>query len=91
LKSKWLTLNENILIEGQCDERGTTEYNLALGDRRAASTKRYLISLGIAPARPLPISCGEEKPADPRQNEAAWARTCGRILSLTETLIRGSA
>jgi len=63
-----------IQIEGHCDERGTTEYNLALGERRSNSTKQYLMSLGISPDRIATISYGEEMPADPRHNEDAWAK-----------------
>jgi peptidoglycan-associated lipoprotein len=63
-----------IQIEGHCDERGTIEYNLALGERRANSTKRYLISLGIGDKRISTISYGEEKPLDPGHNEEAWAK-----------------
>jgi len=63
-----------IQIEGHCDERGTIEYNLALGERRANSTKKYLISLGISPGRISTISYGKEKPLDPGHNEEAWAK-----------------
>jgi peptidoglycan-associated lipoprotein len=63
-----------IRIEGNCDERGTNEYNLALGDRRANSAKQYLINLGISADRLSTISYGEERPADPGHNEAAWAK-----------------
>ena len=63
-----------VQIEGYCDERGTEEYNLALGERRANSTKKYLVSLGISPDRISTISYGEERPLDPRHNEEAWAR-----------------
>ncbi|NWG02070.1 MAG: peptidoglycan-associated lipoprotein Pal [Syntrophaceae bacterium] len=63
-----------IQIEGHCDERGTNEYNLALGERRANSTKNYLISLGISSERISTISYGEEKPLDPGHNEEAWAK-----------------
>lgn len=63
-----------IQIEGHCDERGTNEYNLALGERRANSTKNYLISLGIPPERISTISYGEEKPLDPGHHEEAWAK-----------------
>ena len=66
--------NMKIQIEGHCDERGTNEYNLALGERRANSTKKYLISLGIAAARISTISYGEEKPLDPAHNEEAWGK-----------------
>jgi peptidoglycan-associated lipoprotein len=63
-----------IQIEGHCDERGTTEYNLALGERRANSGKRYLVSLGISPDRISTISYGKERPLDPGHNEEAWAK-----------------
>lgn len=63
-----------IQIEGHCDERGTNEYNLALGERRAMSTKKYLLSLGVPVNRISTISYGEELPIDPRHNEGAWAK-----------------
>jgi len=63
-----------VQIEGHCDERGTIEYNLALGERRANSTKKYLISLGISPGRISTISYGKERPLDPGHNEEAWAK-----------------
>jgi peptidoglycan-associated lipoprotein len=63
-----------VQIEGHCDERGTIEYNLALGERRASSTKKYLISLGIPAERISTISYGEEKPLDPGHTEDAWAK-----------------
>lgn len=63
-----------IQIEGHCDERGTAEYNLALGERRANSGKRYLISLGISESRISTISYGKERPLDPGHNEEAWAK-----------------
>jgi peptidoglycan-associated lipoprotein len=63
-----------IQIEGHCDERGTVEYNLALGERRANNTKKYLVSLGIASNRISTISYGKEKPLDPGRNEEAWAK-----------------
>lgn len=71
----WLNQRENkqLLIEGHCDERGTNEYNLALGERRALSVRRYLVGLGIAPDRLHTISYGEERPADPGHGEASWA------------------
>jgi peptidoglycan-associated lipoprotein len=75
-KAEWLRQNSNatITIEGNCDDRGTEEYNLALGDRRAESAKAFLVDLGIAPARISTISYGEERPVDPRNNEEAWAK-----------------
>jgi len=63
-----------IQIEGHCDERGTAEYNLALGERRANNTKRYLVSLGITSDRISTISFGKERPLDPGHNEEAWAK-----------------
>jgi peptidoglycan-associated lipoprotein len=66
--------NVKIQIEGHCDERGTVEYNLALGERRANSAKNYLVSLGMSAARISTISYGKEKPLDPSHNEEAWAK-----------------
>jgi len=66
--------NVKIQIEGHCDERGTVEYNLALGERRANRAKDYLVSLGISTARISTISYGKEKPLDPGHNEEAWAK-----------------
>ena len=66
--------NVKIQVEGHCDERGTQEYNLALGERRANSAKRYLASLGIPSDRVSIISYGEERPFDPGHTEEAWAK-----------------
>ncbi len=63
-----------VQIEGHCDERGTVEYNLALGERRANNTKRYLVFLGIPSDRISAISYGKEKPLDKGHNEEAWAK-----------------
>lgn len=65
---------EKVRIEGHCDERGSDEYNLALGERRALAAQKYLESLGIASDRLSVISYGEEMPLDPAQNEAAYAQ-----------------
>jgi peptidoglycan-associated lipoprotein len=75
-KAAWLQKNPNVqvTIEGHCDERGTNEYNLALGDRRANSAKAYLMDLGIYGSRLNTISYGEERPADYGSNEEAWAK-----------------
>jgi len=72
----WLKANPRVRVEveGHCDERGTNEYNLALGAKRAESAKRYLIDLGIAPDRLSTISYGEELPMCKEQNEACWAK-----------------
>jgi peptidoglycan-associated lipoprotein len=74
-KGEWLLNNPgvSVIIEGHCDERGTNEYNIALGDRRADSAKQFLVDLGVAPERLTTISYGEERPLDPAHNEAAWA------------------
>ena len=63
-----------IRIEGNCDERGSDEYNLALGDRRAYAARQYLSTLGISAYRLATVSFGKEKPADPGHDEGAWAR-----------------
>lgn len=63
-----------IQIEGHCDERGTAEYNVALGHRRAQSSKDYLASLGVSASQIDTVSYGEERPADPRHNEVAWSK-----------------
>ncbi|HIC90516.1 MAG TPA: peptidoglycan-associated lipoprotein Pal [Syntrophaceae bacterium] len=75
-KAAWLLDNQSVevLIEGHCDERGTAEYNLALGERRATSAKSFLTSLGVDANRLATISYGEEKPLDPGHNEEAWAK-----------------
>lgn len=63
-----------ITVEGHSDERGTAEYNLALGERRASAVKAYLVSLGIAADRVRVVSYGKEFPFDPGHDEAAWAK-----------------
>ncbi len=70
----WLNKNKNInvLIEGHCDERGTNEYNLALGEKRATSARDYLIARGVASSRISTISYGEEKPLCTEHNETCW-------------------
>ena len=65
--------NTRIQVAGNCDERGTREYNLALGARRAEAAKAYLVSLGVDAARIQTISYGKERPIDPRSTEDAWA------------------
>ena len=75
-KAAWLRKNPQarITIEGHCDDRGTNEYNLALGEGRANSAREYLVDLGIKESRITTISYGEERPIDTGQNEEAWAR-----------------
>lgn len=63
-----------ITVEGHCDERGTAEYNLALGERRAVAAKNYLVSLGISADRIKTVSYGKEFPFDPGHDDAAWAK-----------------
>jgi peptidoglycan-associated lipoprotein len=72
----WLKKNPqyNLLIEGHCDERGTEQYNLALGDRRANQAKEYLVTLGVDTGRIRTVSYGEERPFDPGHDDAAWAK-----------------
>jgi peptidoglycan-associated lipoprotein len=62
------------VIQGHTDERGTREYNLALGERRAAAVRDYLQSLGVSASQLSIVSYGEERPVDPRSTEAAWAQ-----------------
>jgi len=66
--------NQEVLLEGHCDSRGTDNYNLALGERRAQSVKRYFVELGVSATRIRTISYGELRPQVPEENEAAWAR-----------------
>ncbi len=75
-QADWLAANPfvNITIEGHCDERGTREYNLALGERRANAVKQYLTSLGVSPSRVSTISYGKERPVDLGGDDAAWSK-----------------
>jgi peptidoglycan-associated lipoprotein len=75
-QAKWLAQypNVRITIEGHCDERGTREYNLALGDRRATAAKNYLAAAGVAVSRINTISYGKERPDAVGSDEAAWAK-----------------
>ena len=74
--ANWLKSNSShlMLIEGHCDERGTNEYNLALGERRAKSTMNYLVSQGVQANRITIISYGEERPLCTEHNEACWSK-----------------
>jgi len=73
---KYLQSNSNtrIVIEGHCDERGSVEYNLALGEKRARAAKDYLVSYGIPGARLTTISYGKERPFDQGHDESAWSK-----------------
>ena len=75
-QAAWLNANPSvaITIAGHCDERGTREYNLALGERRANAAKDYLVQLGVNPSRLKTISYGKERPVAVGSNEAAWAQ-----------------
>jgi peptidoglycan-associated lipoprotein len=75
-KAKWLRANPNfsLRIEGHCDEQGSNHYNLALGERRASSTAKFLTGLGISENRISTISYGEERPAVPGHDEEAWGK-----------------
>jgi len=75
-KAEWLRENSDVTvtIEGHCDARGTNEYNLALGDRRAESAKAFLVDLGIAASRVTTISYGEERPVCTQKDEECWAK-----------------
>jgi len=75
-KAAFLNANSSVRtqIEGHCDERGTTAYNMALGERRANAAKQYLTTAGVSAGRMSTISYGKERPLDPGHNEAAWAR-----------------
>ena len=78
LKNKSIILGKysgvSVKIEGHCDERGTNEYNLALGERRAESAKSFLVNLGVNPSRLKTISYGEEKPVNAGHDESAWSK-----------------
>jgi peptidoglycan-associated lipoprotein len=85
--AEYLKLNSNlsILVEGHCDERGTENYNLALGQKRASAVREYYGQLGIPLARIATISYGAEKPVDSAHNESAWAKN-----RRAETKVRSS-
>jgi len=74
-QAEWMKTNGNVtvMIEGHCDERGTREYNLALGNRRASAVQDYLSSLGVSADRLTTISYGKERPHNPASDETAWA------------------
>ena len=74
--ASWMTKNPGakLSVEGHCDDRGTNEYNLALGDRRAKAVKDYLVSLGVSSSKIETISYGEEKPLCSEQTEDCWAK-----------------
>lgn len=73
--------DRSIVIEGHCDERGTREYNLALGEGRATAVSNFLISAGVRAGQIELVSYGEERPEDPGHNESAWSRNRRAIVS----------
>ena len=75
-QADWLNRypNYTAVVEGHADERGTRQYNIALGARRANSVKAFLVSQGVAPSRLTTVSYGKERPIDARSNEEGWAR-----------------
>ncbi|MGH6912878.1 MAG: peptidoglycan-associated lipoprotein Pal [Geminicoccales bacterium] len=84
----WLKQYPDIVltVEGHTDERGTREYNLALADRRANAVRNYLVALGVQPSRILTISYGEERPAEPGDNETAWAKNRRAVSVVSSTV-----
>ncbi len=84
--SKYLLANPKmqVLTEGHCDERGTREYNMVLGEQRALSVRRYLVSLGVSSARLHTASYGKDKPVDTASNEEAWAKNRRAEFKLAE-------
>ncbi len=74
----------SVLIQGHCDEKGTREYNLVLGEQRALSTRRYLVAAGISPDRLFTVSYGKDMPLDPASNEEAWAQNRRAEFKVTE-------
>ena len=90
-QAQWLQRYPNVMvrIEGNCDERGTREYNLALGARRAQSVKSYLVSRGISPARIATISYGKERPTDTGTGEDAYAHNRNAHTAITGGAVGG--
>jgi len=84
-QAAWMKANPSVtvVVEGHADERGTREYNLALGDRRANSVKDYLGSLGVNPSRVDTISYGKERPVATGSNEAAWSQNRRGVTKVT--------
>jgi len=85
-QAEWLKQypSVNVTVEGHCDERGTREYNLALGERRAAATKKYLVGLGLDAKRVSTISYGKERPAVIGNDESAWSQNRRAVTVLNQ-------
>jgi peptidoglycan-associated lipoprotein len=83
-QANWLNQNRtvNVQIAGDCDERGTEEYNIALGNRRAYAAETYLAAKGVAPTRMSTISYGKDRPIAPGSSEEAWAQNRNAITSV---------
>jgi peptidoglycan-associated lipoprotein len=83
-QASWLNQNKtvNVQIAGDCDERGTEEYNIALGSRRAYAAETYLAAKGVAPTRMTTISYGKDRPISPGSTEEAWAQNRNAITSV---------
>jgi peptidoglycan-associated lipoprotein len=81
-QSEWMKTyaNVNVVVEGHCDERGTREYNLALGEKRATAVRNYLIANGVAPSRVQTISYGKERPAVMGSDDSSWAQNRRGVL-----------
>lgn len=88
-QAQWLQTYSNVsaIVEGNADERGTREYNLALGARRADSVKAFLVSQGVSPSRLTTVSYGKERPIDARSNEAGWSRNRNGHTNITSGAI----
>lgn len=88
-QAQWLQTysNVNAIVEGNADERGTREYNLALGARRADTVKAFLVSQGVSPSRLTTVSYGKERPIDGRSNEAGWSRNRNGHTNITSGAI----
>ena len=88
-QAQWLQTytNVNAIVEGNADERGTREYNLALGARRADTVKAFLVSQGVSPSRLKTVSYGKERPIDARSNEAGWSRNRNGHTNITSGAI----
>jgi peptidoglycan-associated lipoprotein len=91
-QAQWLSHYPAVMvrIEGNCDERGTAEYNLALGVRRAQAIKDYLAGHGVSPSRITTVSYGKEKPIDPGTGEDAWAKNRNGHTTITAGAVGGS-
>jgi len=88
-QAQWLQTYSNVsaIVEGNADERGTREYNLALGARRADTVKAFLVSQGVSPSRLTTVSYGKERPIDGRSNEAGWSRNRNGHTNITSGAI----